>query len=240
MTLPRFKAVRSKPVAPGIEFRFQELEEGPNAHASWWSFYDEEEIRARWWKPGAGERVLDIGAAFGSYTLPALALGARVVAFNPAEFDTELLLHNVKLNPDFGHRFWQERQGIGARDAWFNPNASKFSDELPEGAKDGGGITAGPNEWIRVRSLDSWIAEQELSRVDWIKMDIEGAELEALRGAEQLLRRDRPKILVENHQFHHPTMERDVAAFIDQLGLGYRMEGPAPYHSVSHSFFEVP
>lgn len=244
MTLPRLAGVRSKPVRPGVEFRFQEIAEGPNAHASWWSFYDEEEIRARWWHPGEGDLVLDVGAAFGSYALPALARGARVVAFNPADFDAELLAHNVALNPELGSRFVQTREGIGGKDGWFNPRLSRFADAPPPGARtDGaGGVTCEPDEWMRVRSLDSWCSDYRGyvdARVTWLKFDIEGAELEALRGAEQLLRRDRPSILVENHQFHHPTMERDVAAFVLGLGVGYRMEGPVPYHSVSHSFFTV-
>lgn len=240
--LGRLGSVLEKTLVPGASFRFQELLEGPNAHASWWSFQDEEEVRARWWTPREGELVLDVGAAFGSYALQALARGARVVVFNPADFDAALCLHNVGLNPGFAERFAQTREGIGGKDGFFNPRLSKFADVLPPGARTNGagGVTCEEDEWIRVRSLDSWMAERPgLGKVDWLKFDIEGAELEALRGAEQLLRQDRPKILVENHQFHHPTMEKDVANFILGLGIGYKMEGPQPYHSVSHSFFEV-
>ena len=45
--------------------------------------------------------------------------------------------------------------------------------------------------------LDDYVAEKNLGRVDFIKMDIEGAEWFALQGSSELLSRWRPTMLVE-------------------------------------------
>jgi FkbM family methyltransferase len=51
---------------------------------------------------------------------------------------------------------------------------------------------------VRVRRLDDILSELKISRVDFIKLDVEGAELPALYGAIGLLRREnRPAMLVE-------------------------------------------
>lgn len=46
-------------------------------------------------------------------------------------------------------------------------------------------------------SLDTWLAENAIARVDLIKMDIQGAELDLLRGAQHCLRNMRPVLYLE-------------------------------------------
>lgn len=223
------KRVRKKSVAGGGDFEFAEVTgTGDADHASWWTFDDEQEIRDRWWYPQPGETVLDIGAAFGSYALPALARGARVVCFSPCEFDTQLLKINLDLNPKFSSRCLVVRDGLYSKTGYFNPDASTFSE-----------TKTGAGQELAVRTLDSFLDEHPgIDAIDWIKMDVEGAELEVLRGAVKTLKLDRPKILVENHNFFHKTMEKDVVDFLVGLGVGYRFQGPYQHCAVSHTYFE--
>lgn len=208
-------------------FRYAQVKgTGDSDHASWWTFDDEQELRDRWWHPQAGETVLDIGAAFGSYALPALALGARVVCFSPADFDTELLNLNLSLNPTLEKRCLVVRDGLYSRQGWFNPDKGHFS------SSSGGG------QWLRCVSLDSFLLDRPgIAKIDWMKLDVEGAELEVLKGAETTLRLDRPKILVENHEFQVKGIENQVRDFLSTFG--YVCDGPYPHCAVSHSFFEV-
>ena len=76
-----------------------------------------------------------------------------------------------------------------------------------------------------VVALDDYCADHGLSRIDVIRMDIEGAEQAALKGALGLIDRDLPSVLIEIH----PQILRDrfggdaasvVALFLDR---GYRM-----------------
>ncbi|MGZ3693918.1 MAG: FkbM family methyltransferase [Bdellovibrionota bacterium] len=52
---------------------------------------------------------------------------------------------------------------------------------------------------VATTTLDHFIREQKIQRVDFVKMDIEGAEENALRGAEELIRRFRPKWSISSY-----------------------------------------
>lgn len=197
---------------------------GDADHASWWTHDDEQGVRDRWWRPRPGEVVLDVGAAFGSYALPALAAGARVVAFCPAKFDRDLLEENLRLNPALAVRCLVAPVGLHREDGHYDPDHDAFVAGFPprEADHDGG-------QWLPVRSLDGWLADHPgVMPVDWIKIDVEGAELDVLRGAEGCLRRYRPRLLVELHEFVRgkEKIAAEVWAFLCGLDLGYRQDGP--------------
>jgi FkbM family methyltransferase len=76
-----------------------------------------------------------------------------------------------------------------------------------------------------VITLDGFCEERGLEHVDFIRMDIEGAELMALKGCAQILDRDRPHVLIEIHpamlaERFEGTAEAVVALF---TARGYRM-----------------
>lgn len=225
--------VITKTAAHGGQFRIARITGTSDAdHASWWSFDDEQELRDRFWKPGKGDVVLDIGAAFGSYALPALAQGARLVAFNPCEFDAALMGLNLSLNPDLERRCLMVPDGLYSETGWFDPDRCQFSagDVMPT---DG-------HQWLRVTKLDDFLdARPGIPDVTWLKIDVEGAELEVLRGAEKCLRMYRPRILVENHEFFKAGISGQVRQYLESLNLGYHCAGPFQHCAVSHSFYEV-
>jgi FkbM family methyltransferase len=70
-------------------------------------------------------------------------------------------------------------------------------------------------------TLDELVARADLPRVDFLKLDVEGAELAALKGAEGVLEEHRPKLAVA--LYHHPEDLTQIPAHIDELGLGYRL-----------------
>jgi FkbM family methyltransferase len=66
---------------------------------------------------------------------------------------------------------------------------------------------------VQVRSLDSYCDAAGLDRVDVIKLDVEGAELMALQGADRLLRTFRPRLFIEAHS---RALTRDVTAYLTE------------------------
>src|SRR5204863_8585379 len=75
---------------------------------------------------------------------------------------------------------------------------------------------------VPLRRLDSLAAERGLTRLDLIKIDVEGHERQVLDGAAVILERHRPVLVIETGH----EGDGDRAAIHDRLaGLGYRMLG---------------
>jgi hypothetical protein len=69
-----------------------------------------------------------------------------------------------------------------------------------------------------------------------MKLDVEGAEVHVLKGAEHLIRTLRPVLLIENHIFKASDLEAEVRNLLTKE-MGYVEVSTSPYHSVSHSLF---
>lgn len=204
-------------------------------HASWFSFVDEQSVRDASWDVQPGEVIIDVGAAYGSYSLSALACGAaQVFAWSPqgepaGPSERELFLESLALNG------WQDRAevydfGLYNQTGWLDTVSQTLSQEAPE--------DQGPNSpVIRVQTLDSWYEATVIPKAPgyWLKMDVEGAEVEVLHSGKKLIESLRPRILVENHNFKRATIEQEVRDLL--LSWGYREVSTTPYHSVSHSVY---
>lgn len=141
--------------------------------------------------PKAGIAI-DVGAHYGDYTLAlATAVGpaGRVLAVEPQQHACAILQRNVALNRfqhvsvlpiALGDSNTSARLGLHA-----DPSRSSL------------GLDTDAAETVTVERLDDRLAREAVSRVDFMKLDIEGAELFALRGAEQTLRTYRPTLLIE-------------------------------------------
>jgi len=148
-------------------------------------------------KPGM--TVLDIGAHIGYYTLLfAKCVGplGRVISFEPLPENFTVLQKNVELNRiQHVHTF---------AEAVFSRNGDLAIDHAEAGCNSGEAsvIHLRGVEQIRVPAvtLDS-VSSRAGSRLDFVKMDVEGAEFDVLLGAKETVARFRPKMLIELHHF---------------------------------------
>jgi hypothetical protein len=69
-------------------------------------------------------------------------------------------------------------------------------------------------------TIDQIVRRDNIPRIDLIKMDIEGSELSALRGATSTIRRCRPKLAIS--LYHRSEDFFAIPSWIDSLDLGYR------------------
>jgi methyltransferase FkbM-like protein len=78
---------------------------------------------------------------------------------------------------------------------------------------------------LPLTTVDKLVAELKLERVDYIKMDIEGAEQRALQGARQTLAKYHPRMALA--AYHVPSDPERMPAIIREAWPQYRMEcGP--------------
>ena len=146
--------------------------------------------------------VLDIGANIGAHTLTLAKLvgpGGHVIAFEPTDYAFRKLCRNLELNPRLSKQVTPHHCFLTATDAERVPTAIYSSwpltDETGLHAKHLGREmhTAA----AKPRSLDSILAEAANTRVQLVKMDVDGFECEVLRGATALLRDVRPIFVME-------------------------------------------
>ena len=138
-----------------------------------------------------GDIVLDCGANIGVFTRYALEHGAaRVVAIEPAPDNLECLRRNA------GH---DTRVVIYPKGVWDKEDVLTLHESDATSAMDSFVSTENthPGPRIPLTTVDRIVSELNLPRVDFIKMDIEGAESHALRGARQTLARFHPRLEVE-------------------------------------------
>lgn len=200
-------------------------------HPSFWSFCDELETRELWWRPERGQVVVDVGADYGSYTLPALAAGARVIAYSPPfktlePFEADSLRMSVATNgytsrscEVISYALFDASGCLGLGDYSRLP---VWSREPPRSG-----------QWTRASTLDY----DRITDVDWLKIDTEGCELAILQGGRKTIARDRPSILLEHHYHIDPDCELKCDEFLSQFG--YRKRGTRPHHTVAHSLYEA-
>ena len=151
--------------------------------------------------------VFDIGACVGLYALHAARLGARSVAFEPDPVVRRHLRRNVRLN-----RLRASVVIVPWAVADRQASASLSSQGLVGRSPTLEPVRGRRQITVATDSIDRAVAAGELPVPQLVKLDIEGAEILALRGmAETLRRRDGPRLLfVELHPAFLPAFGSSV------------------------------
>ena len=189
-------------------------------HASWFTHEDESEIRDLFWNIEPGDVIFDVGIGFGSYALPALAHGASMVhGWTPLDFEIEVLTESLKLN-GWSDKCKLYQTALYSKTGSINPDNLAFSEDENE-------------QTFRTITLDEATQYIEPNgQRNWLKMDVEGAEVEVLWGANVFISKFRPIILVENHGFKVANRVREWME-----AQGYRHEQTVPHQVVTHSLY---
>jgi FkbM family methyltransferase len=141
-----------------------------------------------------GDIVLDIGAHIGSFTIPlarAVWPDGVVVAFEPNDFTSEVLEINVELNDlsrvvEVEHIALSDTQRVFTIDT---PRSNTGASHLTLEEADESSITTS--------TLSDWFATTHLETLDFIKVDVEGMEMQVLAGGREILDRFTPTMLIE-------------------------------------------
>lgn len=164
----------------------------------------------------AGDIVLDCGANVGAYTRHALEKGAKlVVAIEMAPESLECLRRNLTNEVGSG-RVLIYPKGVWNKDDVLQLSTSpEWASTASSVALDRGGL--GPK--VPLTTIDKLVSELRLPSVDFIKMDIEGAEMQALEGARETVRRFRPRMAISVE--HRPTDPDQIPEVVHNLWPDY-------------------
>ena len=141
-----------------------------------------------------GDTVLDCGANIGVFTRKALSRGAaRVISIEPAPETLKALRRN------FEREIGEGRVIVYPKGVWDQPSEMELKvDSVNAGANT---LVLSPDHQVAtaripLTTIDTIVEELKLSRVDFIKMDIEGAEKHALAGARNTISRFHPRMSI--------------------------------------------
>ena len=183
--------------------------------------------------------VLDVGAHIGLVTLPVsrvVAPGGEVYAFEPAQANLHYLRAHIALNGLSNVTVVESLVGAEPRNEV--PFFEQSGDSGLNTTADRGGELGFAPTTRRQVTLDGFCAERGL-QPDVIKIDVEGAEVGVLRGAERTLRSKRPTVILSVH----PRQMLSLGATVEELEqllreLGYRATTPDGGPAVSLKFGE--
>lgn len=177
-----------------------------------------------------GDYVVDAGAYPGDYSILAsrkVGQTGKVIAFEPDPKNREILRKNL------------EKEGrdnfiIVPKGLW-NKN-TKLNLENPDGLHSN--LKGISGQQIEVVKLDDELKKLGIDKINVLKMDIEGSEVEALEGAEETLKNNKTKIIVASY---HKREGKTTSYFVEDFlkKLGYETKSDFPKHLTTYGWKKV-
>lgn len=171
-------------------------------------------------KAEPGDVVIEAGACWGEtalYFAHEVGDAGQVLAFEFIPSNIEILRQNIASNPQLAGRIQ-----VVERPLWDRSNQTLYYVDWGPGSRVSFEKMRSdfPDTQCATATIDEIAAARQLRSVDFIKMDIEGAELNALKGAEQSIRRFHPKLAIS--LYHSISDFKTIPRYIDSLGLRYK------------------
>ena len=161
---------------------------------------------------------VDVGANVGDYTKALLnSTQALVIAFEPLHKPFSTL---VDIKNEFKERLVLENKGVGSANGYLD---IYFNDEATAHASFSKEVQSVPylnnrlSKEIEVVSLDSYFSGKPDYVVDFIKIDTEGFEYEALLGAKYLIENHKPKAIQIEFNWHQLFRGQTLFSFSEML-----------------------
>ena len=166
---------------------------GAGEHGYWLGSYEMNKRLAFEREIQPGSVVYDVGANVGYFSLLASELTGKegqVYSFEPLPRNIKFLMKHKSLNNLNNIEVIEAAVSFQSGEALFDLGASSAMGHLSEV----GGLR------VRMVSLDDLVSEGELQPPEYIKIDVEGAEYDVLRGAEKIIEKFRPTLFLDTHQ----------------------------------------
>jgi FkbM family methyltransferase len=181
---------------------------GSSNHGCWFGSYEHDKQKLFASTVKEGSVVYDIGAHVGFYTLLASELvgsGGNVIAFEPVPRNLRYLKEHLRLNHCDNVMVIEAAVADRSGNTFFEDDTSSYTGHLS---------SKGCLE-IKTIALDDLVTKGEIPPPDYMKIDVEGAELLVLSGARQVLEKYHPTILLATHGV---DIHQQYCTFLKSIG----------------------
>ncbi|GMO37623.1 MAG: hypothetical protein Ta2B_17350 [Termitinemataceae bacterium] len=165
--------------------------------------------------------VIDAGAYIGDFSAYAASKGAICYAFEPVSEIYEMLCKTNELNTN---KFISVKYGLGNKNCGvpISVNTSNGTSTIHFDKEISGKESKRmKTEMIKISTLDAFVEENNISRINFIKADIEGAERDMLNGAKNVLKNFAPKLAICT--YHLPDDPEVLKNIILEANPKYRI-----------------
>ncbi|MES2411765.1 MAG: FkbM family methyltransferase [Bacteroidota bacterium] len=173
------------------------------------------------YKVKPGDSVIDAGANCGYLSIFYSKLVGdmgKVFAFEPDKFNIDRMKKNIELNTDLTNNIiiedlllWDKNEMVDFYEAGTEGSSAVWKPYTEQLVKK------------QTITIDSWVKKNNIQKLDFIKMDIEGAEIEALDGAVETIKTLNPNFTIAS--YHMVNGERTfikVEAFFRKMGYPFK------------------
>lgn len=180
----------------------------------------------RYLKVERGDIVVDAGACIGGFTLIASNRAADkglVVAIEPEPANSSTLRRNTS-----------GLSNVRTVEKCVWKSRGKMRLNLAEEGIDGHSLLPSPRgKWVEVEAdtIDNIVSKLGIERVDFLKMDVEGAEMEALEGAEWVLKRVKKIVIAGYHKLGYGRSCYGVRQFLEKRGFKTKIDYEGLVHA---------
>jgi FkbM family methyltransferase len=187
--------------------------------------------------PKEGDTVIDIGAHIGRYTITSskqVGNTGKVLAIEADPDNFQLLKRNIALNNltnviPLNYAVFSERTKIKLYEQ--SASAKYNSVMLTRAAKTKNYVE------VDADTLDSILERNGVNQVNWIKIDVEGAEFEVLKGSAKTLSNENISLLIEIHNIEDPRHYDNIVDFLKYHNYEIAFEYRYDYSGESHVIF---
>ena len=145
-------------------------------------------------KVDLGDYVVDGGSCFGDtalYFANQIGLDGKVFAFEFIPDNLRILQTNLDINPKL-----KKNITIVKNPLWSIPKKNLFVVEHGPASTVHRDMPDKYDFKVATQSIDNYVKTQNIKKIDFIKLDIEGAELECLKGAKETISKFQPKLAI--------------------------------------------
>lgn len=191
-------------------------------HLYLYGFFDKEEIDLIKNIVNSTDVVLDVGSNIGYHSLmisKIIGNKGKIYAFEPYDKNFAILHKNILLNNTNNIKL----NNIALGDKNMKGSLKVFKDYAYNSLLNLKRLPQVGTEKVRMEQLDTFVYKRKINRIDLIKIDVEGFELNVLKGAKRTLREYKPKIVCEIFQENLNPLGIKVRDVIDYiLAFGYK------------------
>ena len=173
------------------------------------------------YKVKKNDYIIDAGANVGVISIffsKIVGKYGKIFAFEPDKFNIDYMKNNIKLNLDIENNIF-----ISNLLLWHSNTTIDFEEAGSEGSSAiwfSGNAKVVKKETV---TIDSWVNNNNIQKLDFIKMDIEGAEIEALDGCVETIKTLKPNFAIASYHIVNgePTYIK-VEDFFKKLNYSYK------------------